>query len=469
MAAAVSLAAGCTSSHSPGQSQAGQPTSPVSPRVTAGADPVLGVKWDASRTAQFASYLRSIAGVTFTEVVWCTVEPRRGTWDWSKTDAAVTGARNLGFTVYLKLRTGSCWVNSDRGGHARGAKTASAYPDSTADYDAFLRAAVSRYWPSGVREFAIENEVNALSMWNGSVDDYVRLVRHAAPVITAAERGALVADCGLGSTTYGVGIADRLLRAGAGTEAVAAYNRYYAQRFSTRSSEFPRVADVAGLQHALAGTQAQRDLALLSATRQLEVEGTVNVRQLHYYEDWSALPDLVSFLQATVPSSVPVQAWEVGAFSPDVSATSTQRAAAVTKATGLLLAGGIRPVIWLPLAVDPGGRHADEPRYGLLDPSGAVRPAGAAFARLAQAGRGVTVRGLTPPFSGVILGASSHSMVLLWDDTSSRALQRPAALTEANDVTGAPVSWPSGGLRVGALPVVLQLATSVTSALGELR
>lgn len=459
------LVAACSSSTQPGTTTAPPPNfAALGGGSTQATNRLIGVKWDVTRTAAFSTYLKQIAGVTFTEVVWCNVEPHRGSWDWSKSDQAVAAARQLGFVVYAKLRVGSCWVNHDRGGHARGAKTASAMPDSLGDYTAFVRSAVRRYWAAGVREFAIENEVNSLSMWNDTVANYLTLARAGSAAIRSVGRGALVVDSGLGSTTYGVAIAARLLDSGSDAAAVAAYNRYYAQRFATRSADFPSASDAAALRQTLQGAQAQRDLAVQAATRQLEADGTVDVRQLHFYESWRAAPDLLAYLHATVPATTPVQAWEVGSYSSGGSRDAVGAAADVVKTTASLLSGGVRPVIWLPLVVNPHGRHASEPRYGLVDPSGTVRSAGAVIAALATAARGATVVPLASPFGGVAIGNSTSSLIVAWAGSAPQRLTRPTEPAVAADLTGRRLAWPSTGLAVGAMPVLARVTAPVESA-----
>lgn len=458
------LVAACSSSTHPAATAPPPNFGALASGSTQAANRLIGVKWDAARTAQFSTYLKQIAGVTFSEVVWCNVEGRPGSWDWSKSDQAVAAARRLGFAVYVKLRVGSCWVNHDRGGHARGAKTASAMPDSLGDYTSFVRSAVRRYWPAGVREFAVENEVNSLSMWNDSVANYVTLASAASAAIRSVQRDALVVDSGLGSTTYGVAIAARLLDSGSDAAAVAAYNRYYAARFATRSADFPAASDATALRQTLRGAQAQRDLAVQAATRQLEADGTLDVRQLHFYESWQAIPDLLAYLHATVPAATPVQAWEVGRYSSAGSRDAVVAAADVVKTTASLLSGGVRPVIWLPLVVNPHGRHAAEPRYGLVDPSGTVRSAGAAFAALATAARGATVVPLAGPFGGVAIGDSTSSLIIAWSGSAPQRLTRPAGPAVAADLTGQRLTWPATGLAVGGMPVLARVAAPVETA-----
>jgi hypothetical protein len=105
-------------------------------------------------------------------------------------------------------------------------------------------------------------------------------------------------------------------------------------------------------------------------TQRLARQHVVDGYQLHFYEPWDNVPALVAYLHDTLPPSFPIQAWEVGAFWPGGPADPETLAAAVTKTVAGLLGGGVRRVIWLPLAYNPGRRQDGELRFGLLDPNG---------------------------------------------------------------------------------------------------
>src|SRR5581483_9135519 len=126
----------------------------------------LGAKWDWSRLDKFKPYLASIAGgATFYDFAWCDVEPTEGHRNWSTVDDVARQARDLGFELYLKVRTGSCWATVDSNGatggrRARSGKDVSSMPVDVNKYEAFLTDTVKRFSPMGVHEYAIENEVN---------------------------------------------------------------------------------------------------------------------------------------------------------------------------------------------------------------------------------------------------------------------------------------------------------------------
>ena len=464
----AAVASGCTSGHHGGPAPA--PPAGIGGRTVPGGGPTLGAKWDWSRAERFTPYLgRLPAGATFSELVWCDVEPERGRVDWSTPDRVVRSARRLGYAVFLKLRVGSCWATPDpHPDQRRGAKgkTASAMPADLEAYRAWVDTAVRRYAPLGVHEYAIENEVNAANFWADSPAAYERLAAVAAAAVRAADPRALVVDCGISSTAYGVAIADDLLRRGRAAEAVAAYQRYYSRRFQRRGRDFPEVADEAGLRAALARPEARRSLAFLEVANRLARQRVVDVRQLHFYESWDNLPALLGYVRAAVPPGFPLQAWEVGMFWPGGNGDATARAGELVKTVSLLLAAGVRPLIWLPLAFDPGGRHAGEPRYGLLEPDGRPRPAAAAFQRLAAAATGATSwEGVTGrDLAGVVFGRGGSSALVVWSERGAALHLKSQPGGRAEQVTGGQVPWGREGLQVGAQPLLITLRSGADGA-----
>ena len=255
-------------------------------------------------------------------------------------------------------------------------------PTDLSRYAQFVSAVVKRYAPLGVHEYALENEVNAPGHWAGTPEEYERLVTAGARAVHAADPTAKVADGGLGSTVYGGVIAQRLLDQGRDTDAVAAYEHYYARRFSVRSEQLPQVSDAAALRGVLAGDQAVRNRQYFDATVDLATHGAIDVFQLHFYEQSDQAAAVVALLRAAVPVQTPVQAWEVGQFWPDAPSDPTVHATETTKVVCALFNGGVDRVIWLPLGYNPNGRNATELRFGLLDPDGKMRPAATALLSL---------------------------------------------------------------------------------------
>src|SRR6266545_4534122 len=199
--ALAAVASGCTSGHHGGPAPA--PPAGIGGRTVPGGGTTVGAMWDWSRAERFTPYLgRLPAGATFSELVWCDVEPERGRVDWSTPDRVVRSARRLGYAVFLKLRVGSCWATPDpHPDQRRGAKgkTASAMPADLEAYRAWVDTAVRRYAPLGVHEYAIENEVNAANFWADSPAAYERLAAVAAAARRSPPTSATTAAASSGA------------------------------------------------------------------------------------------------------------------------------------------------------------------------------------------------------------------------------------------------------------------------------
>jgi len=383
------LATACTSGNGSGAPK------PSTTSGTSGAVPPplgkpnpLGAKWDWSRLDKFKPYLASLAGgATFYDFAWCDVEPTEGKRNWSTIDDVAHGARDLGFVLYLKVRTGSCWATQDSAGAGgrRGRKDVSSMPKDMTKYEAFVKDAVTRYSPLGVRDYAIENEVNAPIHWSGTSADYVTLVTAAGRAIHAADPNARVMDGGLGSTVYGEAIARRLLDEGKDAEAVTAYQQYYVRRFPVRGQQLPQVTNASDLRGVLDSGQAARNLEYFDATVRMTADKLLDDFQIHFYEDKDSVPALLDLLHATLPQGLPMHALEVGQFWPNAPTDEHAHAEELRLTVDQLLDGGVSRVIWLPLAYNPNGRNANELRFGLVDPDGRVRESGQVFAQIAAA------------------------------------------------------------------------------------
>jgi hypothetical protein len=395
-----------------------------------GLESPLGAKWDWGRFTEFSPYLKSVAGGrTYYEVVWCDIEKKQGSPNWGALDRVATRSREVGVTLMLKLRVGRCWATKGDATHERGSKskTESAMPTDLDAYKAWVRSAVTRYSKFGVHEYAIENEINSRSFWAGTPEQFSTLARTAAGEIRAADPAAQVVDAGLSSTTYGYGIADWLLREGREADALAAYNAYYERRMGTRGDQIVEVRTRSDLETALGSEQGLRNLAYLNLMRQLATEKVTDIRQVHFYEKYSSVPLLFAYLKAHTPRSTPIEVWEVGRFdrsdgAGDEATTSNE----VLKTMSLVLAEGASVAIWLPLAFDPDGRNADEPRYGLLEPDGKVRQAGRIFASMVEASRGAeVVRIAANGVTGVGFDKDGSTTAFVWSDRKA-VVQLPA-------------------------------------------
>jgi hypothetical protein len=437
-----------------------------------GASPpaVLGVKWDWDRLAVYEPYLRSFAGGdTFYELVWCDVEPTPGAVDWSRIDEVVDGAAGVGFEMNLKIRTGSCWA-TDAQLDARGGKkkTASLLPTDLGAYQDFVRAVVTRYAPRGVHRYAVENEVNGNGFWQSTTADYERIVRIASTVIRAADPRAIVLDGGISATAYGAGVAQWLLDQDRDADAVAAYNAFYERRFAVRGEQLPEAHDAAGLRVALKGDQPARNVAFLEATFRLAADGVLDAYQLHFYEPWGNVPLLLSYLRTRLPADLPVESWETGIFWRDGDETAMSDETA--KLTSLLLAGGVRRVIWLPTAHDPEGRKVQEDRWGLFGLDDQPRASALLFRDMAKTAAGATVQGLPgDQVRGVALSHDERTVMILWSDSTAHLTAPLPAGSEVRSVDGGTGPGDRAALALDRTPLLVTVPATADATLSLIR
>jgi hypothetical protein len=462
----VASTAACTGQLSDGQREgkAQQPQAgPIynGPAVHGRSNP-LGMKWDWQRVDRYVPFLKRLSGgSTFFELVWCDVEREQGRRDWSRIDNVARSSQRLGYSLLLKIRVGSCWITGGQRGTLRGAqrKTASAMPLDLNTYQAFVRQVVQRYSAMGVHEYAIENEPNARKFfWDDTPEQYERLVTLGASAVRSVDAHARVLDGGVSSTAYGTAIAERLLAKGDDAAAVAAYQRYYARYVEQGYGGYPRVRNVGELRAVLAGEGVRRDLGLLAVTQRLVKNKVVDAFQLHFYESSDNVPALLAYLRETLPRGFPVQAWEVGMFWPGAPDNEQAIAGEMARTVVSLLGGGVRPVIWLPLAFNPAG-GGTEVRFGLLDPDGRVRPAGDAMQRLATAaGQDASWRAVTTDIvSGVVFSRDGQRTVVLWSETGGVLPPPSQRGAKAEAIGGGTLPWAAPGLHIGRDPVVITM------------
>ena len=407
------------------QPAAGEKTLPA-----ATATPALGTKTDWSSLGPARPYLRSLrGGPTFYEVTWCDIQHESGVMDWRNPDTVVDQAHGLGFNTMLKIRVGECpWLTGEVPEYLRGkqAKTESSMPLDLTAYAEFVEQVVDRYASAGVNEYAIENEVNSESFWDGTVGEYRRLVAIAARVIHRTDPDAGVADAGMSSVASGYAVVDRLLRLGDAQRAVDAYNAYFSRRIGTRGEQIVRVRSEAGLRAALSLEKARRNLAYMRVTERLVERGLVDARQIHFYEEWSSLPLLLEYLHATTPAAIPLELWELGAYLGHTQLDNRQAAAELVKVISLALGGGVTKIVWIPLFAEPDGGE-DLKLFGLLSSSATTRSASAAFAALdAAADKTVPVAINGAAVVGTAFRRQRQGTAYLWSRCSPVIVSLPA-------------------------------------------
>ncbi|QKE85804.1 hypothetical protein [Arthrobacter sp. NEB 688] len=455
---------GCTTEPEPVPTPVPMPTHASTP---------LGAKWVWSDFDRIKPALGELTGGhTYVEVVLCDVQPSRGEFDWSTPDSFVQRARGIGVGSLVKLRTGRCWATPGTAKFARGqGVTESTLPRDMDVYTDFVQRAVRRYAALGVTEFAVENEVNSPSFWDGTPQDYAVLARAAARAVHAADPDAVVVDGAVSSAGAGYALVASLLAAGRDAEALSTYRTYYARRFGTREGDaaIDDVSTVAGLRAELARPGPSSMVRFTDAIDGLFREGVFQVRQVHFYEPWQALPAMLAFVRARTPEGVPLELWELGIYDEDRSPAAGERTAEVVKSTVIALGAGVRKVLWLPFLDNPDGRQGQN-LHGLLTASGDVRGAFSAFALVSRAAAddapvaGVRRAGL----AGATFGSTRPTVVAWATGGSVRVPTVPGATGEVLDGDTTVGATSPAATTVTGQPVLITTTTGPASALEEI-
>lgn len=116
----------------------------------------------------------------------------RNHWNWSHIDRVVLSARARGISILAMPAYTPTWARP-------AGTTDKTPPKDPADYARFVRAAVLRYHPLGVRSWEIWNEPNTADFWQPrpNVTAYARLFESASRAIHDVDPGATVITGGL--------------------------------------------------------------------------------------------------------------------------------------------------------------------------------------------------------------------------------------------------------------------------------
>lgn len=128
-------------------------------------------------------------------IKWDAVEVSRGKFNWRQMDKLInkSNAKNTG--VLLNLRCISKW------GAVEETKKSVIYhsaspPRDYRDWENFLEKLVTRYKGRNVH-YEIDNEVNAVSFWTGTLDEYLELLKRSYTVIKRHDPEAVVLHSGM--------------------------------------------------------------------------------------------------------------------------------------------------------------------------------------------------------------------------------------------------------------------------------
>ncbi|MBK6463662.1 MAG: beta-galactosidase [Myxococcales bacterium] len=123
---------------------------------------------------------------------WLAMNPASGRFDYAAVDRVVDQANARGLKVYLTLGYTPAWV--PRAPRSRAdTNPRNDEPATTAEWTAFVRAAVAHYRPKGVRHFGIWNEPNLDQFWENAAGSGPYIDKILVPGAAAVR--ATCADC----------------------------------------------------------------------------------------------------------------------------------------------------------------------------------------------------------------------------------------------------------------------------------
>jgi hypothetical protein len=155
------------------------------------ADPALpyGINAHLPSSAQLDRVVE--AGIAWIRVDfnWFMLEPARGVYDWTTTDAVVREAQARGLNVYATLAYTPGWANGGQGVNAP--------PLNADDWYNFVYETVSRY-RHHVHHWGMWNEPNVNAFWSGSVTQYLQMILEVGARAVRDVQGGLVCGPELG-------------------------------------------------------------------------------------------------------------------------------------------------------------------------------------------------------------------------------------------------------------------------------
>lgn len=139
--------------------------------------------------------------VKVTDITWASLEalPGRspGVYNWVKLDAIIESWRRAGYDVSCIVLRCQHWLATAPTYASIGGPLSSAPPKSARMWDAWGRLCGALAAHLRGLDIAIEIESEADRLWNGSVDEYLRLLALGGEAIRAADAGALVVLAGI--------------------------------------------------------------------------------------------------------------------------------------------------------------------------------------------------------------------------------------------------------------------------------
>ena len=408
----------------------------------------------------------------YLETKWAVMEPVKGQFHFSETDQQLKLCQALGLSVSLRLKTGAgFWATGPQQHKAArpmmGVIT-SELPLKMSDYTDYLTAVVRHYQPLGVKQYAIQNEIDDDDQWPGTPEQYHRLLAAAHQAIKAADPAALVVDNGFSSTAMENATARWLFEHGQKDEG---YDFYRVTKGAYRDPAKLTMDEF--LRYMKGNIWMTRPYQFLVEKDYFRLNRDhYDCLQMHLYGHWSKTPQLLQWIQARMREAgqeKPIVGWESGVHLAHERFTPEQNAEELVKKFATGAAFGLRQLMYLETAGPSPKWENTEQRFGQRQfRMGPLVEYDQGQWRLTKIGRGYAMmthvlKGLTrmtavTDLAGVTayrveLGAGTRWLIWANEGPQSIPLARFPGAEKWLDLYGNPFEAKSGELNLSTAPV----------------
>lgn len=147
-------------------------------------------------------------------VGWRSLEPEKGSWNFSRLDRAIDSSRSMGVEVVLPLGVTPTWASakpSQDGAYGNGS---AAPPYDIQDWEMYVKTVVTRY-KGKVFAYEIWNEPNRTKFYSGSLQQLVDLTCSAYRIIKNVDPLAIVVSPAATDQFLGIAWLEQFLRTSA--------------------------------------------------------------------------------------------------------------------------------------------------------------------------------------------------------------------------------------------------------------
>lgn len=288
--------------------------------------------------------------ITYTRLVipWGAIEPKRGVFNWNSTSAQrIERSLEKGIIPIPVIRTvGASWATG-------GNDPSVSFPPLDLEnefsqeygfsksYYLFIKA-IAEHWQGKFPIIVIENEVTANNFWQGTMNDYLKLLKTAKKAFMDTGQNIRIADSGLASPIWGLLITQQMLKNGEKKEALEFFNAYISEH-----PGFKQLSSIHELEEFFAETKV---IEVLEEAKFLldKLPKYVDIINFHYYENPLLLPTVINYLRQRT-NNMPLMSNEMGIrYWPYTPELNRKASGDLVKKMTFSLFYGLEACIWFP-------------------------------------------------------------------------------------------------------------------------